>query len=112
LVKLETARSAIRARSGPAKSVRVVRRPATKILGVALALAVAVVFSSALWAELRRDREERACASGEIAACEARCRRGSSRACDELARRCSAREAGACDAAVRAKGARERRVRW
>jgi hypothetical protein len=88
------------------------RRPASKILWVAAALGASLILASALVSELRRDRKERECDSGDVVACFARCRKGAERACGELERRCSAGQQDACRAAQSAKDARSRRARW
>jgi len=84
------------------------RRPASKIVWTAALLGVLLIFASSLFAELRRERAERACQAGDLLACARRCQQHSSAACAVLDARCDGGEQAACAA----KEARRRRSRW
>jgi hypothetical protein len=88
------------------------RRPASKIVWLAGSLGLLVIFSTALASELRKNREERRCALGELELCLSGCGRGSQPACEALARACAGGAAAACELERAAKAARSRRARW
>ncbi len=69
---------------------------ASRTVYAAVAVGLALIFTSALVREMRRDRESTECESGDSVACGRICIEGNTLGCDRIEERCRNEDAMAC----------------